>query len=508
MSTSSAKDDQIEKRVGTESVCAVNRGASSFASGVEATDDLVFSFVVHGDDLALPVGWDTSHVVMDSWENWDWLLGDVNAGEDLGGLRNARKSGVELLNWKMVELEVDVILVQTDTSAGSDFHGRSSGDNVSGSKIFGGWGVSLHVSLTLGVDEDSTFTSATFGDQASSAVDTSWVELDELEIGVVKTSSGDHGHTVSGAGVGGSARLPGPTVTASSENSVLSVESMNRTVFHTDSHATDAVALVVHDQICREILDKVGCVVVKRSSVKSVEKRMTSSVSDAAASMSLATLSVFERLTAKRSLVDLAFWGSGERHTIVLELDDGVGSFSSHVVDCVLVTEPIGALDSVVHVVLPAVFFHVAESGVDSSLSGDGVRSSWEELNRLRTEDGGKDYLGDASSVEASFRQAKGSTETSSTGADDESVEFVINDFIRVGNLRFSLKMREKSLLPSAGQRRRTIVRRNGVPFARFYSGSSLKLYFLFLVSNFPLFQQIRSRNALSARRQNSVTMT
>lgn len=422
VSASSAKDDQIEKRVGTESVCAVNRGASSLTSGVEPTDDLVFSFLVHGEDLALPVGWDTSHVVMDSWENWNWLLGDVNAGEDLGGFRNTRKSSVELLNWKMVELEVHVILVETNTSAGSDFHGRSSGDDVSGSKILGGRGVSLHVSLTLGVDEDSTFASATFGDEASSAVDTSWVELDELEIGVVKTGSGDHGHTVSGAGVGGGARLPGTTVTASSENSVLSVESMNRTVFHADSHATDAVALVVHDQISREVLDKVGCVVVKRSSVKSVEKRMTSSVGDAAASMSLATFSVFERLTAKRSLVDLAFWRSRERHTVVLELDDGVGSFSSHVVDGVLVAEPIGALDSVVHVVLPAVFFHVAESGVDSALSGDRVRSSWEEL-------------GDASSVEASFREAKGSAETSSTGADDESVEFVIDDFIRVSNL-------------------------------------------------------------------------
>jgi len=208
------------------------------------------------------------------------------------------------------------------------------------------------------------------------------VELDELKIGVVKTGSGDHGHTISGAGVGGGARLPGPTVAASGENCVLGVESVDRTVFHADGHATDAVALVIHDQISCEILDKVSCVVVKRSSVKSVEERVTSSVGDAAASMSLATLSVFERLTAKRALVDLAFWSSGEGHTVVLELNDGVGSFSSHVVDGVLVTEPIGALDSVVHVVLPAVLLHVAESSIDSSLSRDSVRSSWEELNR------------------------------------------------------------------------------------------------------------------------------
>jgi len=192
---------------------------------------------------------------------------------------------------------------------------------------------------------------------------------------------------------------------------------VNCAVFHADGHATDAVTFVVHDQISCEVLDEVGCVVVKRSSVKSVKERVTGSVGDAAASMSLATFAVFERLTAERSLVDLAFRSSGEGHTVVLELNDGVGSFSSHVVDGVLVTEPIGALDSVVHVVLPAVFFHVAESGVDSSLSGDGVRSSWEEL-------------GDASSVEASFGEAESGAETSSAGADDESVELVIDDFI------------------------------------------------------------------------------
>jgi len=142
---------------------------------------------------------------MDSWEDRDGLLGNVNAGEDLCGLGNSGKSSVKLLNWKMMELEVHVILVKTDTSTGSDFHGRRSGDDVSGSKILGGWGVSLHVSLTLGVDKNTTFTSATFGNQATSTVDTSWMELDELEIRVVKTSSGDHRHTVSGAGVGRSA---------------------------------------------------------------------------------------------------------------------------------------------------------------------------------------------------------------------------------------------------------------------------------------------------------------
>ena len=53
-----------------------------------------------------------------------------------------------------------------------------------------------------------------------------------------------------------------------------------------------------------------------------------------------------------------------------------------HVVDGILVAEPIGALDGVVHVPPPVVRLHVAQSSVDSALIKKGLdlllRSSWE----------------------------------------------------------------------------------------------------------------------------------
>ena len=39
-------------------------------------------------------------------------------------------------------------------------------------------------------------------------------------------------------------------------------------------------------------------------------------------------------------------------------------------------------------------------------------------------------YLGDASSVETSFRETECGAETSSTSTDDEGIEFVVDDFI------------------------------------------------------------------------------
>ena len=60
-------------------------------------------------------------------------------------------------------------------------------------------------------------------------------------------------------------------------------------------------------------------------------------------------------LTTEGSLVDLAVLASGEGETVVLQLTDGTGGFTAHVVDGVLVTEPIGTLDGIVEVPSPVI---------------------------------------------------------------------------------------------------------------------------------------------------------
>jgi hypothetical protein len=72
-------------------------------------------------------------------------------------------------------------------------------------------------------------------------------------------------------------------------------------------------------------------------------------------------------------------------------------------VDGVLVTEPVGTLDSVVHVPAPVVLGHVAESGVDTTLGSDSVRT-------------GREELGDTSGLETTLGETESGTETSTTG--------------------------------------------------------------------------------------------
>jgi hypothetical protein len=91
-----------------------------------------------------------------------------------------------------------------------------------------------------------------------------------------------------------------------------------------------------------------------------VEKSVTGTISDGAATVGLSTLAEFLGLTTERTLVDKAILGTGEGASVALELTNTSGSLSGHVVDGVLVTKPIGTLHGIVHVPSPVVRVHAA----------------------------------------------------------------------------------------------------------------------------------------------------
>lgn len=61
----------------------------------------------------------------------------------------------------------------------------------------------------------------------------------------------------------------------------------------------------------------------------------------------------------------------------------------------------------------PVILVHVSKRGVDSSLCGDGVRSSWEEL-------------GNTSSVESSLGKTESCAKTGTSSSDDDSIVLVV----------------------------------------------------------------------------------
>jgi len=101
---------------------------------------------------------------------------------------------------------------------------------------------------------------------------------------------------------------------------------------------------------------------------------------------------------ARRSKERKADLRAAEGQAVFFQLQHGTGRFLAHVVNGVLVAEPVATFYSVVHVPPPVVFGHVAERGVDAALRGHRVGA-------------GREELGDAHGAEASFSGAHGRTQ-------------------------------------------------------------------------------------------------
>ena len=351
---------------------------------------------------------------MDGRGDRDGLFSGVDTGEDMSSLENTWESLVDLLGRQMVQMEVDVILLGSDTTSLENFKGHGSRDNITRSQILDVRGVSLHEALTFTVSEDTTFTTAALSHEATGTVNTSGMELDELGILNGETSSGNHTTTVSSASMGTCAGLVSSTISTSGHNSSVSLHSVNGSVSHVVGH--DSAALVtLHNEVHGEVLDEEDTVVAEGTSEERVEHGVTGTIGNGAASVSLTSLAVVNGLTAEGSLVNLAFASSGEGHTVGFELTDGDGSLSGHVLNGILVTEPVGSLDSVIEVISPVILVHVTEGGVDSTLSGDGMRPSGEQLRN-------------ASGLETSLGKSEGGSETGTTSSDDDGIILMIND--------------------------------------------------------------------------------
>lgn len=105
--------------------------------------------------------WDALTIVVNGRQHRDWLLRHIDTGEDRRRLRDTGKTLVEDLSWKVAELQVDVVLLRTDTTALTDLDRHGSRDDIARGKIFRGRRIPLHEALTLRVEQVTTLTTRT-----------------------------------------------------------------------------------------------------------------------------------------------------------------------------------------------------------------------------------------------------------------------------------------------------------------------------------------------------------
>jgi len=394
----------------------MDRSTGSLTAGEQTWNNLVITLSILGKDLTAPVGWDTAHVVMHGGKDGNGLLGCIDTSEDMCSLQNTGETLMDLLGWKMVQVEVNVVILGTHTTTLQDLHGHRAGHDITRGQVLGSGRIALHEAFTLTVSEDTAFASAALSHQATSAVDSSRMELDKLGVFEWESSPSDHTAAITSACVSTSAREVGSAVATSGHNSLVSSHSVDSAIGHVVGHDSTALS-TFHEQVHGKVFHEEDAVVSKSTTEKRVKHGVTGTVSHSSASVGLTALSEVGRLASKGSLVDLTLASSAERHTVGLELENSGGGLSGHVLDGILITKPVRSLHGIIEVELPVIVMHVSEGGIDSSLSSDGVRSGWEKLR-------------DACSFESGLGQAEGSSKTSTTSADDDRVICMVNDSV------------------------------------------------------------------------------
>ena len=294
-----------------------------------------------GQDLAVIVGRDAAHVVVDGRQDRDRLLGHIDAGEDARALGNARQPLVQHLRIEMVEVQVDVVLVLADAAAFADLHRHRAADDVARGEVLGGGRVALHEALALGIDEIAAFAARALGDEAARAIDAGRMELHELHVLQRQAGAQRHRVAVAGAGVRRSGGEIGAAIAAGGQHSGLGAEPVDRSVVHLEADDAAHRALGVADEVDGEIFDEELALRLQRLAVERVQDGVAGAVGGGAGALRDA-LAVFGRHAAERALIDLALFGARERHAPMVELVDRGRRVAAEIFDRVLVAEPVG----------------------------------------------------------------------------------------------------------------------------------------------------------------------
>ncbi len=176
-------------------------------------------------------------------------------------------------------------------------------------------------------------------------------------------------------------------------------------------------AIVVHQQINREIFDEEARLVLQALLVERVQDGMAGTIGRRAGTVGHVALGILRRMAAEPPLVDLAGLGAAERHAQMLEFDDGIDRLAAHIGDGILVAEPIRASDGIEHVPAPVVLFDVAERGADAALRRDSMAACWK-------------HLGHTGRIQAGRDHAERCSQSGPAGAEHDDVKGMVDDLV------------------------------------------------------------------------------
>src|SRR5665647_2432206 len=213
------------------------------------------------------------------------------------------------------------------------------------------------------------------------------------------------------------ARKIDPAVTTRCQNDGLCAETMQRSIHKRPRDNTAALA-IHHDEIEHKILDKKFGSDPQSLSIERVEQSMPCSIRSSARAWHRMFAEI-AHVATERPLIDFSVFGAGEGHPRMFQLEDRGDGLPAHVLDRILIAEPIRPFDRIVHMPLPTVFAEIAKTGCNATLGGNRVTAC-------------RKHFCNASSCQACLDGALSSAQTGTAGTDDNDIKRMVDEFVCV----------------------------------------------------------------------------
>ena len=360
VTSSFTKYHQVQQGVGTQTVCTVYGSTSALTCRIQTFYRHFVIFTLRNNNFAMVVGRNTAHHVVGSRHNRNRVFNRVNTGKLDGNLADARQFFHNFFCADMVNFQQYVVFVFTTAATFVDFHSHRTGNHVTGSQIFYGWSVTFHKAFAIGIQQNTTLTAHTLGDQYTSTGYTSRVELPEFHVFQRNTCTGTNTQTITGIHISIGRRSINTTAATGSKHHSFSVENINFAGFHFHGGYTDYVAVFITNQILRRPFHKELCIGTDVLLVQSMQHRMTGTVGNRTCTFYRA-FTVFGSMAAERTLVDFATFHTVKRHTHVFQLNYGFRRCAAHKLNRILVAQPVRTFHGIVHMPIPTVFLHITQ---------------------------------------------------------------------------------------------------------------------------------------------------
>src|SRR5664280_3722722 len=109
------------------------------------------------------VGWNSAHIVMDRGHHGHRFLRYIDASEDACTLNDARKSLTDHFWFKMVQVQIDMVLLWSNAPSFTNFDVNGAAHHIAARQFLSRRCVTLHKALALRIDEKSTLTAGALG---------------------------------------------------------------------------------------------------------------------------------------------------------------------------------------------------------------------------------------------------------------------------------------------------------------------------------------------------------